>query len=89
MLHSLFNALDVVEEYYNERKDTSLHLENILDDIECKLMEHKNKYYNRSICSRFIKVIGNKIHDILMDVQRSLQFYRHYHSFDDFSDDDR
>ena len=27
MLHSLFNALDVVEEYYNERKDTSLHLE--------------------------------------------------------------
>lgn len=89
MLHSLFNALDVVEEYYNERKDTSLHLENILDDIECKLIEHKNNYYNRSICSRFIKDIGNKIHRILLDASKEVfQFYWHYHSFDDFSDSD-
>ena len=89
MLHSLFNALDIVEEYYNERKDTSLHLENIIDDIQCKLMEHKNNYYNRSICSRFIKDFGNKIHRILLDASKEVfQFYWHYHSFDAYSDDE-
>ena len=92
MLHSLFSALDVVEEYYNERKDTSLHLENILDDIEFKLMNHRNKYYNKSICTKFIKEAGNKLHDFLMECSREVfQFYWHYHSFDsfsDFSDDD-
>ena len=87
MLHSLFSALDVVEEYYNERKDTSLHLENILDDVEFKLMNHRNKYYNKSICSKFIKEAGNKLHDFLMECSREVfQFYWHYHSFDSFSD---
>jgi len=83
MLHSLFNALDTVEEYYNERKDTSLYLENIMDDIEYKLVHHKNRYYNKSICSRYVKEMGNKLHDFLMDCSKEVfKFYWHYHSFD-------
>ena len=87
MLHSLFNALDVVEEYYNERKDTSLYFENILDDTENKLMNHKNNYYNKNICSKFMRELGNKIHNILMDAsQEVFKFHWHYHSFDSYED---
>ena len=35
-------------------------------------MEHKNKYYNQSVCSRFIKDIGNKVHRILLDASKDL-----------------
>lgn len=89
MLHSLFNALDIVEEYYNERKDTSLYLENIMDDIEYKLVQHKNRYYNKSICSRYVKEMGNRLHDFLMDCSKEVfKFYWNSHSFDEFSDDE-
>ena len=84
----LLSALEKVEEYYSECKDTNLYLENMLNDIEFKLMNYYHKHYGRSICSRFMNHLSNKLYDFLMDCSKEV--FKHY-NFTDFisgSEDD-
>lgn len=80
----LLSALEKVDEYYNECKDTNLHLESILNDIEFKLMYYQHKR-RASICSRFMNHVSNKLYDFMMDCSREV--FRHYY-FNDFVSSD-
>ena len=80
----LLSALEKVDEYYNECKDTNLHLESILNDIEFKLMYYQHKR-RASICSRFMNHLSNKLYDFMMDCSREV--FRHYYFNDIVSSD--